>query len=162
GAANVEANLCYLDDYDVKRDGLRLMDRLPVDWEKDLCSSTKWPDEAEPPEDERSTSDEPLPIAFLWAVYNQQSAVLTLELDPKPDFPSEWSLRWPGEALKDAAPLADHRHWPQPPPEGHIVLQLPSALRGANIAGLRLVWLDETGVTQSATLPVHIEKPESL
>ena len=162
GAANMEANLCYFDDIDVKRDGLRLMDRLPVDWDKDFCRSTKWPEEVEPPEDERPTSDQPLPTAFLWAVYNQQTAVLTLELDSNAAFPSEWSLRWPGEALKDAAPLADQRQWPQPPPEGRIVLQLPAALRGANIAGLRLVWLDEKGVTQSATLPVHVEKLENL
>ena len=162
GVANVEANLCYLDDFDVKRAGLRLMDRLPVDWDEDFCNSPKWPEEVEPTEDERPTTDQPLPAAFLWAVYNQRTAVLTLELDPAAAFPSEWSLRWPGEALKDAAPLADQRQWPQSPPEGRIVLQLPAALVGANIAGLRLVWLDEKGLTQSATLPVHVEKLESL
>jgi len=162
GVANVEANLCYLDDLDVKRSGLRLMDRLPVDWDNDFCSNPKWLDEVEPPEDERPTADQQLPMAFLWALYNQQTAVLTLELDPKAAFPAEWSLRWPGEALTDAPPLVDQRQWPQPPPEGQIVLPLPAALRGANIAGLRLLWRDEEGALKSGTLPVHIQSAEDL
>ena len=99
---------------------------------------------------------------FLWAVYNQYTAVLTVAVDPKAEFPSEWSLRWPGEHPQDAAPLADHRQFSQPPPEGRIVLPLPASLRGANIAGLRLEWRDDEGVIQSATLPVHVESTEHL
>ncbi len=39
GIANVEANLCYLDDLDTKRNGLTLGNRLPVDWEEDRCEN---------------------------------------------------------------------------------------------------------------------------
>ena len=50
----------------------------------------------------------------------------------------------------------------RPPPKGHIELTLPTSLRGANIAGLRLEWRDDEGVMQSATLPVHVESKEHL
>src|SRR5262249_21209881 len=108
-AANAEANLCYLDDPDAKRSGLRLQDRLPVSWEEDLAESPVWPDTAEPIEDEQPSGDRPLPDAFLWAVYNQRTAVLTVFVDPSVALPSEWSLRWPGEASDEAPPLIDHR-----------------------------------------------------
>jgi len=162
GVANVEANLCYLDDHGIKRDGMRLEDRLPVDWDKDFCEGPIWPETAKPIEDESEGPDRPLPLVFLWAVYNQYTSVLTVAVDPKAEFPSEWSLRWPGEHPHDAAPLADHRQFSQPPPEGRIVLPLPASLRGANIAGLRLEWRDDDGVMQSATLPVHVESTEHL
>lgn len=161
-AANVEANLCYLDDPDTKRNGLRLEDRLPVDWEKDFCERRMWPETAEPIDDEQSGADRPLPAAFLWAVYNQRTAVLRVAVDPSAEFPAEWSLRWPGERAEEAPPLADYRQHPRPPPEGRIVLQLAASLRGANIAGLRLVWRDEEGAMQSATLPVHVESRDDL
>lgn len=162
GAANVEANLCYLDDRDAKRNGLRLEDRLPVDWDKDFCECPIWPETAEPIEDEQAGADRPLPAAFLWAVYNQQTAVLTVAVDPSAEFPSEWSLRWPGERSDETPPLTEHRQQPRPPAEGRIVLQLPASLRGANIAGLRLAWLDEKREWRSATLPVHIESGDDL
>ena len=50
----------------------------------------------------------------------------------------------------------------RPPPKGRIELTLPTSLRGANIAGLRLEWRDDEGVMQSATLPVHVESKEHL
>lgn len=162
GAANVEANLCYLDDTETKRNGLRLEDRLPVDWEKDFCERPIWPEAAEPIDDEQPGADRPLPAAFLWAVYNQRTAVLTVAVDPSAEFPAEWSLRWPGERSEEAPPLADHRQHPRPAAEGRIVLQLAASLRGANIAGLRLVWRDEKGTMQSATLPVHVESGDDL
>lgn len=162
GVANVEANLCYLDNPDTKRNGLRLEDRLPVDWDKDFCDHPIWPETAEPIEDEQAGMDRPLPSAFLWAVYNQRTAVLTVAVDPSAEFPLEWSLRWPGERSDEAPPLADHRQHPRPPVEGCIVLQLATSLRGANIAGLRLLWRDEQGALQSATLPVHIESGDDL
>jgi hypothetical protein len=162
GVANVEANLCYLDDPDTKRNGMRLKDRLPVDWDKDFCERPNWPETAEPIEDEQAGVDRPLPTAFLWAIYNQRTAVLTVAVDPSAEFPSEWSLRWPGERSEAAPPLADHRQRPWPPAEGRIVLQLSASLRGANIAGLRLAWRDEEGELQSATLPVHIESGDDL
>jgi hypothetical protein len=162
GMANVEANLCYLDDLDTKRNGLTLENRLPVDWEEDRCEDPIWPDTAEVIEDEQSGSDRPLPAAFLWAVYNQRTAVLTVALDLSATFPAVWSLRWPGERSEDAPPLADQGYQPWPPPDGRIVLPLPASLRGANVAGLRLVWRGEDDALQSATLPVHIESGDDL
>lgn len=160
--ANIEANLCYLDHADIKRNGLRLEDRLPVDWEADLCERLIWPEAAEPIDDEQPGADQPLPAAFRWAVYNQRTAVLTVVVDPAAQFPSEWSLRWPGERSEEAPPLVDHHHEPRPPSDGRLVLPLPVSLRGANIAGLRLAWRDDTGATRSGTLPVHVENGEDL
>lgn len=162
GAANAEANLCYLDDPDAKWNGMRLEDRLPVNWEEDFCERPIWPDTVEPIEDEQPSGDYPLPEAFLWAVYNQRMALLTVTVDPSAKFPAEWSLRWPGERSEAAPPLADHRQHPHPPIDGCILLQLAASMRGANIAALRLIWRNEDGVMQSATLPVHAESADDL
>jgi hypothetical protein len=160
--ANAEANLCYVDDPDTKRNGLRLEDRLPVQWEKDLSELAIWPEAAEPIDDELPGSNQPLSAAFRWAVYNQRAATLTVMVDPTAQFPGEWSLRWPGERSDEAPPLLDHHQEPRPPSDGRIVLQLPASLRGANIAGLRLAWRDDRGAMQSGTLPVHVEDWEDL
>lgn len=162
GAANVEANLCYLDDPEKKRNGLRLGDRLPVDWERDFCEHPIWPETAESIDDEQPTTDRSLPAAFLWGVYNQRTAVLTVAVNPSAEFPVEWSLRWPGERLEEAPSLVTHWQHPYPPDEGRIVLQLAASLQGANIVGLRLVWRDEEGVMVSTTLPVHVESGDDL
>lgn len=162
GVANVEANLCYLDDPDVKRDRLRLHERLPVDWEKDLCESPIWPETADQIEDERHGTDRPLPAAFLWGIYDQVTAVLAVVVDPSSSFPRKWFLHWPGERQSDAAPLAQHTQFPFPPSSGRIILELPASLRGANIAGLRLEWRDDDGIVKSAVLPVYIESGEHL
>lgn len=161
GAANVEANLCYIDDPYTKRNGKRLKDRLPVDWRRPRKRPI-WPETAEPIEDEQAGVNRQLPTAFLWATYNQRTAELTVEVDHSAEFPSEWWLRWPGERSEEAPPLADHRQLPRPPADGRIVLPLASSLRGANIAGLRLEWKDEEGALQTATLPVHIESGDDL
>jgi hypothetical protein len=162
GVANAEANLCYLDDRDTRRNELLLEERLPADWEKDLCEGAMWPETAEPIEDEDPGADRPLPVAFLYAVYNQQTATLTVVVDATASFPSEWSLRWPGERSGEALPLVDHVKQPHPPTNGRIVLQLSASLRGANIAGLRLHWRDEEGTMQHAILAVHVESAEDL
>ncbi len=161
-AANAEANLCYLDDPDTKRNEFRLKDRLPVDWTNDFCERALWPDTAEPIEDERAATDVPLPGAFLWAVYNQRTAILTIAVDPESEFPSEWSLRLPGEHAENMPPLMDHGQVSQLPPDGRIVRELPGSLRGVSIAGLRLEWRDREGTMQCATLPVHVETSEDL
>jgi len=162
GMANVEANLCYVDDPNVKRGGLRLEDRLPVDWEQDICESPIWPETAEPIDDEQQSTNQPTPAAFLWAVYDQRSAILTVAMDVKVPLPTEWSLRWPGEGSEQTAPLLDHQQLPQSPPDGRAVLQPSASLRGANIAGLRIMWRDESGAMQSGILPVHVEASEDL
>jgi hypothetical protein len=139
-----------------------LENRLPVDWEEDLCDNPIWPDKAEVIQDEQAGSDRPLPAAFLWAVYNQRTAVLTISLDLSAKLPTVWLLRWPGERSEDSQPLVDQGFQPWPPPNASIILTLPASLRGANISGLRLVWRGEDEELQSATLPVHIETGEDL
>lgn len=160
--ANVEANLCYLDDLGTKRNGVTLENRLPVDWDEDLCEDPIWPEVGEVIVDEQAGPDRPLPAAFLWAMYNQRTAVLTVAVDLSAKFPAVWSLRWPGERSDDTPPLADQGYQPWPPPNSCIVLPLPVSLRGANVAGLRLVWRGEDDALQSATLPVHIENGDDL
>ena len=44
-----------------------------------------------------------------------------------------------------------------------VVLQFVRfQLRGANIAGLRITWRDETGAMKSGLMPVHVESAEDL
>jgi hypothetical protein len=162
GMANAEANLCYLDDSGTKRGGRRLEDRLPVDWDTDVCERAIWPDVAETIVDEQAGSDAPLPKAFSWAIYDQRAALLDIVVDPSVSFPDEWHLRWPGACGESAPPLADHHAYPAPPPEGRIRVQLDESLRGVNFAGLRLEWRDGEGRPQNATLPVHTAGGESL
>lgn len=162
GVANTEANLCYVDDYNTKRNGLRLEDRLPADWERDFCESPIWPNTAEPVLDEQPGTNQPVPAAFLWAVYNQRLAVLTIALETSLPLPPEWSVRWPGEGSELTPPLLDHVSLPQPPADGRVVLQLSASLRGANIAGLRISWRDDSGAMQSGLMPVHVENTEDL
>lgn len=162
GAANAEANLCYLDDYSTKRNGRRLEDRLPADWELDLCKSAIWPESVEAIEDEQPGSNQPIPAAFLWAVYNQREAVITIALDTQPPLPAEWSLRWPGEGSEQTPPLLDQLQLPQAPAGGRVTLQLSESFRGANIAGLRLTWRDQTGDMKNGLMPVSVESTDSL
>ncbi len=162
GVANTEANLCYLDDYNTKRNGRRLEDRLPADWDLDLCASAIWPDSAEAIEDEQPGPNQPIPAAFLWAVYDQREAILTIALDPQKTLPAEWSLRWPGDGSEQTPPLLDQLGLPQPPADGRVTLQLSASLRGANIAGLHLTWRDEAGEMKSGFMPVHVESTETL
>ena len=160
--ANAEANLCYADDYSAKRNGLRLEDRLPADWELDLCENPIWPETAEPIEDEQPGTNQQIPAAFLWAAYNQRTAVLTIAMDTQVPLPVEWSVRWPGEGSERTPPLLDHQALPQAPPDGRAVVQLSTSLRGANIAGLRITWREETGSVKSGLMPVHVEATEDL
>ena len=167
GMANVEANLCYLDDLDAKRNGVTLRSRLPVHWDKDRCDNPIWPEIADDErlkeiEDEQPGSDRPLPAAFRWAIYNQRTAVLTIALDLSAEFPAVWSLRWPGERSEGSPPLADQGYQRWPPPNANLVLPLPASLRGANVAGLRLVWRGKDDTYQSAILPVHVSSGDDL
>ena len=162
GASNVEANLCYIDDQNVRHGGKKLEDRLPVGWQADLCASAIWPPDADPLEDDTPSTVPPLPAAFLWGLFNQKanSVVVALDLTVVP--PSEWSLHLPGDKSDNSTALFDQRYEPWPPPGGKMIITLPAALVGANISGLRLDWRDEHGVTLSGVLPVHVEHMDDL
>ena len=52
GASNVEANLCYVDDYDS-----RLWESFPLNWEDEpTAGPLEWPETPEPPEEEPVSS----------------------------------------------------------------------------------------------------------
>ncbi len=162
GAANAEANLCYIDERDVRRDGSFLEDRLPVNWKDDECEGAFWPETVEPIEDERPSAYRPLPPAFLHAIYNQRTAVLTLVVAPTEPLPTVWALRLLGESQADGPTLLDQDRISCVPVDGKIAIQLPDTLRGANIAVLRLTWREGGGDMASAILPVHVEGPDSI
>jgi hypothetical protein len=162
GVSNVEANLCYFDDQQTRHNGLTLENRLPVDWDNDLCEAPIWPIESDPLEEEPPTSDRPLPAAFLWALYNQKANSLIVALDLSATLPPEWSLYLPGEGSGDSPPLFDRRYEPWPPANARMVMILPAALFGASISGLRLVWCEEDGSKGRAVLPVHVEHMDDL
>lgn len=159
GTANAEANLCYLDNADMKRGGMRLEDRVPVDWQKDYCKRPIWPEKGELLEDEQPGRDDPIPDAFLWGVYNQRKAVLEVWVCPSTKFPDEWLLHC--DRVAERA-LVDHHMQPEPPADGRIVLPLAEPASGAHIPALKLVWRDEDGCMRSAMLPVYADNREDL
>ncbi len=160
--ANVEANLCYIDDQNARRDGSRLEDRLPVDWSADRCETAFWPPDAEPLEDDAPSKDPPLPAAFLWGIYNQRTNSIVVTLDLTAPLPPDWSLHLPGERTDTSTLLFDGQHKPWPPHDEKLVATLPDALKGVNIPGLRLNWRDEAGGSHSGILPVHVESMDDL
>jgi hypothetical protein len=155
GVANIEANLCYLDEADIKRGGLRLEDRLPVDWDADYASETVWPETAVSLEEDAPQATPRLPAVFLWATYNQRAAELTIGLDPKANPPSEWSIRLPGESEQESLALIDYHRCPTMPEDGRLTVQLPDTLRGATITGLQVSWADSDHGRVVAFLPVQ-------
>lgn len=160
--ANVEANLCYIDDQEARHGGKKLEDRLPVDWQADLCESAIWPLAAEPLEDDAPSTVPPLPATFLWGVFNQKANSVVVALDLIKEAPSEWSLHLPGDKSDNSTPLFNQRYEPWPPPDAKMITTLPDALIGTNISGLRLDWRDEHGVALSGILPVHVENMDEL
>lgn len=159
GAANIEANVCFVDDLDTKRGGLFLDQRLPVDWDEDRRQRTEW-QAVEPIEDEQPGTHSLLPRAFLWATYNQRECVLILGIDLACPLPAEWSFSLTDRT--DAVALPNHQSHPTPPASGRIVVQLPPSLRGAKITALRLSWTDEAEVARDGLLAVQVERDEDL
>ena len=88
--------------------------------------------------------------------------MLTIAIDTQVPLPAEWFVRWPGEGSEQTPPLLDHQALPQAPPDGLVVVQLSTSLRGANIDGLRITWRDETGAVRDGLMPVHVEAAEDL
>jgi hypothetical protein len=160
--ANIEANLCYLDEADMKQGGLRLEDRLPVDWDADYALDAIWPETTTPLEEDRPSATPRLPAVFLWATYNQRSAQLTIALDPNEALPSEWSLHLPGENRLEFPALIDHHSLATLPEDERLIIHLPDALRSANITGLRVSWLDPDYGSAIAILPVQVESGVDL
>ncbi len=134
GTANIEANLCFFDGHDAEQDGLRLEDRLPVDWNQDLCNDAIWPDEPEIPEEELLKSAQAhLPSWFLCATFDQSSATLTIEVDPALAPPVAWTIRFLGERAREIVPLADASN--ARIDDGRLVIRRPE-LHGINLTSV--------------------------
>ncbi len=161
GAANVEANLCYLDRNDAPTDDLHLRDRLLEGWEDDEVLETIWPEEAQPPEDEVAPATARLPAVFRWAALDQRSGLLTLGLDPARRLPIEWAVRLPGERARELPALFCSRDMQDVPPSGRISIAMPDGIKGAAITCLAVSWRDERG-EHTTLLPVQVERTEDL
>lgn len=161
GAANVEANLCFLARTDEQAEGLRLRDRLTDGWEKHEAEQTTWPDDLKPPEDEAAGEARRLPAAFLWAALDQRAGTLTLGLDPAATLPRLWSVGLPGERARELPPLASQADVPEVPAAGRMTVPLPEALRQVTVACLAVHWTEDDGEHQ-ALLPVQVERAEDL
>jgi hypothetical protein len=161
GAANVEANLCFLARTDEPADGLCLRDRLTDGWEEDEAERATWPDEAKPPEDEAAGPALRLPAVFLWAALDQRANTLTLGLDPSGTLPRLWSVRLPGGRAGELPPLASQTDVPAVPASGRVTVLLPAELRQVTVACLAVHWAEDDGEHQ-ALLPVQAERAEDL
>lgn len=157
GAANVEANLCYIDDYGQKRGGQYIDSRLPVDWALDRCDRITWQQSAEPLPEDLPPLTPFLPAVFLSATYSQREAQLVICLDATKSFPTQWSLRLPGQQ-SGSPPLVENRQYPSIPGNGRIVLQLPGNMRGVTVTCLLVTWMPDHGDAATAYLPVQVEK----
>lgn len=163
GAANVEANLCFLDRTDRKADGLRLRDRLTDGWVDDEADWTIWQEEdGQPPDDEADAGRPRLPEAFLWAALDQRKGILTLGLDPA-TLPDTWSIRLVGEKVTARPPLASEANLIGVSKEarGPVTVPLPAELGTASITCLAVHWI-ENGEERQALLPVQVERTDHL
>jgi hypothetical protein len=162
GVANIEANLCYVDEADTKHAGLRLMDRLPVHWDKDLAHEPFWPTEVETLEDEQEGGAPPIPPVFSWAALNQQTSQLTLAFDLRHPFPPSWAIRWPGEAPEQVPALVDHGRVKEIPEDGRYLLEVPKPIRDVTVTTLRVSWRDDDGRDWSGALALQVQSVDDL
>jgi hypothetical protein len=161
GAANAEANLCFLDRSEARAEGMSLRDRLLDGWPDDEASSTIWPEEAPPQEEDPPPGATRLPAVFLWASLDQQANTLTLGLDPGATPPPQWLVRLPGAQASQLPPLVDHRQVPAVPADGRVAVSLPDALRSVTLTCVAVTWRDGQG-EGTALLPVQVESPDDL
>ena len=161
GAANVEANLCFLARTDERADGLLLADRLTDGWEEDEAERAVWPDERQLPEDEAAGKVPHLPAGFLWAALDQRAGTLTLGLDPAATLPRTWSVRLPAVRARELPPLLGQDDVPEVLASGRLTVPLPEALRQVTIPCLAVHWADDDGEHQ-ALLPVQVERADDL
>jgi hypothetical protein len=159
GVANVEANLCFQDNADVR---VRLDARLPVRWyggENDLCTKIFWPDKTESPADEKSRQSA-VPVVFKAISYNEKLAKLTLFFDAAHALPAEWSLTRSGKG--GDVTLLNHLLVPTIPPGGNVSIELPANQRGQILTGILILWTDGEGQKQSGWLPVQVDSLDNL
>jgi hypothetical protein len=158
GCGNIEANLCFFDGHDDKRDGRRLADRLPVDWEEDLCDEAIWKDVPTPPEEDLLVPGKHLPSFFLWATFDQRTGVLTIAFDREKAAPLRWTITLAGTTA-DIPPLTTSATTSA---DVHHVIVVRPELRGVNVAALSVEWTDEESQVWKTILLVQIDTLDSL
>ena len=162
GATNIEANLCFQDEANVR---VRLDARLPVRWyedDNDACDDVFWPNKVEPPEDE-SPRQPALPQVFKAVTFSEKAAKLTVWFDAAYQLPAVWSLARTGAKANDNGTiLLDSLQMRSVPPAGRLTVEMPGPLRGLTLMCVRVAWTDDEGQSQSGWLPVQTERLEDL
>ncbi len=156
GIANVEANLCFLDGK-AKREGLRLYDRLGVDWEDDRCDEARWPNDPTPTDEDKHLEETNLPPYFLSAVHDQVNGVLVIEVSSRDAPPPTWELFLPGsDGIREPDALLKSTETEAP---GHNALTLRrETLKGRHLTAVWILWKDAQGSPKEAQLPVQVEE----
>jgi hypothetical protein len=151
-AANIEANLVYLDREESELDGGRLEDRLPVAWQK-RSGRVCWPDAPESPDEDQEADGLGIPSVFAWATYNPKESQIVVGLAPQGVLPIEWEIRLPQTG---SAPLASHQQYPGAPPIGRLVIPITRELLALPLTTLRVHWVQDHE-SHDALLPVHVD-----
>lgn len=156
GVANVEANLCFLDGK-TKRKGLRLDERLGVDWEADRCDDARWPKDASPVEEDKHVEETNLPPYFLSALHDQVNGVLVIGVSSHDAPPPIWELFLPGsdgnperDALLKSTEI-------EALSDGTLTLRRES-LKGMHLTAVWILWKDALGTQRKAQLPIQVEE----
>jgi hypothetical protein len=161
GAANIEANLCYLDERKMGRRNINLKDRLPVDWDGDLIYDAIWLKDITSIDGD-TPADSLLPGFFCWATYNQRAAKITIAFDLNSPIPSEWLIQLPNGLLEDFDKLIGSDGYTSIPADGLLTLSLPESLHEIIITNLKINWTDEKGKKITSFLLVHAESAEAI
>lgn len=156
GAANLEANLCYVDN-----SRKRLSKALPLDLHDDPTRATVWQDLQAPPED-RVAGRRRLPPVFSSAVLDQHHGALTFLFDAAYPLPSEWSICVSASEAADAV-LLGHHELPELPADGTHTLVRDTFGGPTAITCVTVRWRDVgDGPTWSSMMPVHAVSAESI
>jgi len=160
GRANVEANICYLDNW-TKRDRCLLYDRVGVDWEEDACNDAQWPKDVAPDEEEAIPSSPTLPLYFLWARHDEVAGTLVVGVDPQEPIPVAWRIYIRGQDGEPLSPPLAGSDENPPIGDGPLTISENSALRCRRITALCVTWQD-AGELRRALLPVQVESPSGV
>lgn len=158
GRANMEANLCYVDEAISELDNGALEDRLPVDWERDRAQRVEWPNAPELPEEDGESTASRIPPVFRWATCDPQTAVLSVALDISQALPPVWCFR----LQQSGTPVLTSNHeCPSMPADGQLRLELPPEARAIPITAVRVMW-QYGDKAEEGLLPVHVEDRTAL
>lgn len=156
GVANVEANLCFLDEK-TKREGLRLDERLGVDWGSDRCDDARWPKDAPAAGEDAHVEETNLPPYFLSAFHDQVYGVLVIGVSSHDAPPPIWELFLPGsDGMRERDALLRSAEI-EALGEGTLTLRRES-LKGRHLTAVWILWKDALGTPKEAQLPIQVEE----